>query len=226
MASALLAWIASTALAGTNKITGKVVAADSQKPVAGLAVVLIPPSASRYAQKVTVTNAAGEFEFSNVVPGKYLLEAASGLTTLYRQVIDSSSQQQIEISLKPSTRSVSSDPAVSALMAKIDVEDPQVRLGAVNDLAFNKQYPTRAVVDAALDALGEDSIDGLSEQGRINCLTILSRRSSEPWTVEQKLRAGLVALAYGKRKLTPAESYTLKQFQADLHSSAGRTAPN
>lgn len=225
--SVVFTLISFTAEAGGKRIAGKLIAENTGEPVVGLGIALIPPKGSQYPEKVTVTNSAGEFEFAEVFPGRYLLEVSQGLTTIYRAVIDSNnSPNRIVISLKPSTRSASSDPAISELMAKIDVEDRQVRLNAVNALAFDKQYPTRGVVDATLDALGEHSIDGLSEQGRINCLTILSRRSNEPWTVEQKLRAGLVALAYGKRKLTPAESYTLKQFEAALRELAGRTAPN
>jgi hypothetical protein len=224
--SGVFALIASTAQAGGKKISGRVVAANTREPVAGLTIALIPPKGAQLPKKVTVTDSAGHFEFANVFPGRYLLEASQGLTPIHRQVIDSNSPSEIEISLRPSMRSASSDPAISELMAKVDVEDRQVRLNATNALAFDKQYPTRGVVDAALDALGENSIDGLSEQGRINCLTILSRRSNEPWTVEQKLRAGMVALAYGKRKLTEAESYTLKQFEGALRELAGRTAPN
>jgi hypothetical protein len=223
----VFALIASSAQAGSKRIAGKVVAENTREPVAGLGIALIPPKGSQYPEKVTVTNSAGEFDFADVLPGRYLLEASQGLTTVYRAVIDSNnSPNQIVISLKPSTRSASADPAIYELMAKIDMEDRQVRLNATNALAFDKQYPTRAVVDAVLNSLGEDTIDGLSEQGRINCLTILSRRSNEPWTAEQKSRAGMVALAYGKRRLTKAESYTLKQFEAALRELAGRTAPN
>lgn len=101
-------------------------------------------------------------------------------------------------------------------MASIDIDNYGERRKAVNTLAFDKNVPTPEVVDAALNALGEKSITGLSEQGRINCLIILSKRSDEKWTADQIARAEAINNYYKDRKLSQDEAFALGEFQKGL----------
>jgi hypothetical protein len=207
--------------AGGVAVTGNV-ADDSNRPISGLTIMLTPPNRSYDRERVTVTNHAGEFEFTNVRPGKYLLEAQQYLTPIHRQVIDTQQQPSVHIVLRRTDTTSVTSQDISKLLANIDADDYKTRKNAVNELALNKErYATNDVVNAVLDAMGDESITGLSEQGRINCLTILARRSDEAWawTSNQSLRVKGVIAFYKDKKLSRDESFAFREFADALQKN-------
>jgi hypothetical protein len=213
---AALLFNVSTLSAGTATVAGKVMTDGTSGAIPGLTVVLTPRKDSRQSEKVTTPNAAGAFEFKDVVPGTYLLEAQQNLTPIYRKMINVPLTEPISIPLQKVDATSPARQQVASLMASIDIENYGERRKAVNTLAFDKNVPTPEVVDAALNALGEKSITGLSEQGRINCLIILSKRSDEKWTADQLSRAEAINNYYKDRKLSEDEAFALSEFQKGL----------
>ena len=206
-----------TLRAGTVTVTGKVMTDGASGAIPGVTISLTPRKDSRQAEKITTPNASGAFEFRDILPGTYLLEAQQNLTPVYRKMINVPHSGPLSISLQKVDTTSPARQQVASLMASIDTDNYEERKKAVNSLAFDKNLcPTPEVVDAALNALGEKSITGLSEQGRINCLIILNRRSDEQWTADQIARAQAVRAYYKARKLSQDESYALGEFLKGL----------
>ena len=70
-------------------LDGRVVVADgnTRRPVPGLTVRLVPPTAQRQPGRLTSTDQKGEFHFLGLPRGSYLLELRRGTTVLYREEI-------------------------------------------------------------------------------------------------------------------------------------------
>jgi Tfp pilus assembly protein PilF len=112
------------------------------------------------------------------------------------------------------------------LISQIDVDNPQIRLKAVNALAFSSRYASAAVIDAVIQRLQHRDSPTLSVQGRINCETILGRRSSGSWTNEQLNDAKNIVADLGKGELSAPEKYTLDELKRTLQTvSITETAP-
>jgi Tfp pilus assembly protein PilF len=105
---------------------------------------------------------------------------------------------------------------IPSLISQIDVDNSQTRLQAVNALAFSSRYPSSDVINAVLARLESSTDSPLSMQGRVNCLTILARRSHGSWTTEQLTRAQAVLANEEKQKLGPPEKYTVGELKKAL----------
>lgn len=84
-----------------DSITGRVYNSASGSGVAGLSVRLEAPSALQVPVKITTTGANGEFAFSGLQTGKYLLSIYQGTTLVFRRAIDNSIETNFVVSLQP-----------------------------------------------------------------------------------------------------------------------------
>ena len=84
------------------KLEGKIVEATTQKGISALSVKLIPPRELQQPQRITSTNQDGQFRFSYLPRGRYVLEVCQGVTLLHREIIsiDADTQKQIELRKK------------------------------------------------------------------------------------------------------------------------------
>ncbi len=82
------------------RLDGRVYEATSNRGVAALTMKLIPPRALSKPEIITTTNDPGEFLFTNVDRGRYLIEVYQGITILYRGVVEISQDTRKEIPLK------------------------------------------------------------------------------------------------------------------------------
>ncbi len=82
------------------KLEGRVHEAMSNKGIPGLAVKLIPPTASQKPEKITFTDHNGEFHFPALDSGKYLLEVYQGVTLLHREMITLNKDMRREVELR------------------------------------------------------------------------------------------------------------------------------
>ena len=83
-----------------DTIKGRIYDATNQSGIPELTVRLIPPKSVPRPEKITTTDQNGEFRFSGVDKGKYLLEVYQGVTLLYRNVLDTHQDSVKEIELK------------------------------------------------------------------------------------------------------------------------------
>jgi len=114
---------------------------------------------------------------------------------------------------------------IPALIAQIDNVNASTRLAAVNALAFDSRYPAKEVINAILQRLENASNPSLSVQGEINCLIILSKRKTIPWTDEQLARAKAVLTMLGERDLTPPEDYAVTELKKTLQTMQPNPSP-
>lgn len=101
---ALLILLGSFCLAGLAQeaaLTGHVMNAQTDRAIENLTVVLIAPASMSVPKRVTTTDQNGSFNFSKLIPGKYLLEVSEGPRLLYRKQIEVPSLSPIEIALQP-----------------------------------------------------------------------------------------------------------------------------
>lgn len=84
-----------------DSITGRVFNSANDSGVAGLSVRLAAPSALQLPVKITTTGANGEFAFSGLQTGKYLLTIYQGTTLVFRRAIDNTIETNFVVSLKP-----------------------------------------------------------------------------------------------------------------------------
>jgi len=84
-----------------DSISGRVFNSASGTGVADLSVRLMAPRVLQLPVKVTTTGANGEFQFSGLRTGKYLLTIYQGTTLLFRREIDNSIETEFVVSLKP-----------------------------------------------------------------------------------------------------------------------------
>jgi hypothetical protein len=170
---------------------------------AGLSVSLSRPVALNKPKLITATDEQGQFNFSNLERGQYLLEVFQRLTLLYRQLVNVPSATDQNIKLAPD---------LDAFVDQIDLNDGQSRLKPVNTLAFDDHYPTPNVVSALLQRLEAESPNPLSVQGEINALIILARRTRDPWSPDQTSRAKAVLTRLNSNKdLTGGQKWAIKE---------------
>jgi len=82
------------------RLDGRIFEEKSQKGIANLIVKLISPKASGKPEKITTVDPEGEFSFSNIPTGRYLLEAYQGVTILSRTLIDVDRDMRVDIQLR------------------------------------------------------------------------------------------------------------------------------
>jgi hypothetical protein len=88
------------ALLRADSLNGKVLDAANGQGVAGLTVVLQPPSGQGGAEVVTSTDSQGGFSFSGLAGGRHVLSVSQGVTLLYREVVQVSGGAVKEIRLQ------------------------------------------------------------------------------------------------------------------------------
>jgi hypothetical protein len=79
---------------------GRVFDAQSKRGIANLEVRLRPPRGSSFAIMIGNTDQNGVFRFSQVRPGRYLLEVSQGPYVLYRAETDTSKVHAIDIPIR------------------------------------------------------------------------------------------------------------------------------
>ena len=80
-------------------LEGKVIEAATQKGVPALSLRLTPSRGLKQPQRITSTNRDGEFHFSGLLRGRYLLEVRQGVTLLHREIvtIEASTTKQVTL---------------------------------------------------------------------------------------------------------------------------------
>jgi Carboxypeptidase regulatory-like domain len=179
---------------------------DQGNGIEGLTVVLVPSNASTAVQSATTTDSTGGFQFRNIEPGRYLVELQQNLAPVFREIVDIQQMKNLAISLRRTDTASSISQRITKVLADVDAEDSETRERAVADLSTNKTlYPTQDVLNAVLNAMGEQSIAGLSVRARVGCLRILTARCIDPWTKNQQLRAQSLVNFYGRDKIKLSE---------------------
>jgi hypothetical protein len=95
-----LAMTAAAAYAAPVKLEGRILEQANRGGIPGLTVKLIPPTAGRRSENITLTDRNGAFRFAALEPGKYLLEVYQGLTLLHREILVLEKDLAKEIELK------------------------------------------------------------------------------------------------------------------------------
>ena len=129
------------------------------------------------------------------------------------KMVNEYDQRQKAIHEKLSAENVTRSREIPALISQLDVDDATIRLPAVNTLAFDSRYASTTVVAAILERLQDRTNKPLSTQGEINCLTILSRRSRDPWTDQQLSSARNIVAEIEKQSLSQAEHYSVTELK-------------
>jgi len=86
--------------AHAQSLSGRVFDAQSNRGIENLEVKLRPPNNSTTAVLIGNTDQNGSFRFSQVKPGRYLIEVSQGPYLLYRTEIDTSRQGNIDIPIQ------------------------------------------------------------------------------------------------------------------------------
>jgi hypothetical protein len=101
LALSALPLLAHPIMIGTRpgEVEGRVFESGSGAGIANLVVKLTPSKKLTDRRHITATDQAGEFRFSGLQRGLYLLEVFQGTTLLHRSVVDAAraSQQTIEL---------------------------------------------------------------------------------------------------------------------------------
>lgn len=82
------------------KLEGQVVEATTQRGIPALSVKLTPSRELRQPQRITSTNRDGQFRFSNLPRGRYLLEVRQGVTLLHREIVTIEVDTKKQITLR------------------------------------------------------------------------------------------------------------------------------
>lgn len=82
------------------KLDGTVVEMVSRHGIAALSVRLVASRQLNQPQRMTATNAEGEFRFEDLSRGRYMLEVSHGVTLLHREFLTVESDTERQITLK------------------------------------------------------------------------------------------------------------------------------
>jgi len=82
------------------RLDGRVYETANKKGIAALTVKLIPPRGVRKPEKIVSTDERGEFHFTNIDQGKYLIEVYQGITILYRSMVEINQSTRKDIPLR------------------------------------------------------------------------------------------------------------------------------
>jgi hypothetical protein len=82
------------------RLDGRVFETTTERGIPALTVKLIPPKAAKRPEKITSTNYQGNFRFSGVPTGRYLIEVYQGVTILYRDIIEITRDMRKDIPLR------------------------------------------------------------------------------------------------------------------------------
>jgi hypothetical protein len=80
-----------------KSFTGRVFDAQTKRGIENLEIKLRPPSGSKFPSMIGNTDQRGVFRFSQVRPGRYLLEVHQGPYVLYRAETDTSRVDTLDI---------------------------------------------------------------------------------------------------------------------------------
>jgi hypothetical protein len=82
------------------RLDGRVYEITTERGIPALTVKLIPPKATKRPERITSTNYQGNFQFSGIQTGRYLIEVYQGLTILYRDMIEITHDMRKDIPLR------------------------------------------------------------------------------------------------------------------------------
>ncbi len=82
-----------------DRISGEIIYSATNQGISDLVVKLTPPRHLNKSPKIFITGRSGEFWFTGLKKGKYLLEVYQGPTLLYRNVIDMNKETEKTIML-------------------------------------------------------------------------------------------------------------------------------
>ena len=84
------------------KLEGQVAEETTQRGIPALNVKLTPSRELRQPQRITSTNWDGQFRFSDLSRGRYLLEVRQGVELLHREIvtIETDTRKQIKLRRK------------------------------------------------------------------------------------------------------------------------------
>jgi hypothetical protein len=80
--------------------SGRIYEAFDNKGISNLVIKITPPRTLKAPQKITTTDQEGQFNFSGLEVGRYLLEVYQGPTLLYRDVVDLNKETNKNIMLR------------------------------------------------------------------------------------------------------------------------------
>jgi hypothetical protein len=83
----------------TVDFTGRVFDATSKRGIENLEVKLTPPKESKLTIRVANTDQNGLFVFKRLPRSRYLVEVSQGVHLLYRQEVDATTQDRLDIPL-------------------------------------------------------------------------------------------------------------------------------
>jgi len=83
-----------------DKVDGRVFDSTTDRGIPGMIVRLTPPRSSQEPERVTRTGVSGEYGFTKVKKGRYLLQVYLGSTLLFRRLIDTSQDQDFLVTLR------------------------------------------------------------------------------------------------------------------------------
>lgn len=83
-----------------DQISGRVYESSSNRGIQGLSVRLVAPRLMKLPVRITLSDANGEFAFTGLEEGKYLLEIYQGTALLYRKEIDNRVAQRFAVTLR------------------------------------------------------------------------------------------------------------------------------
>lgn len=102
LAGSLLSWIL-VATAWTQQASdmdGHVFDQANGRGLENLEVKVTPPSGASLPIRLASTDQNGQFRFSQLKPGRYLLEVSQGANLLYRVQVNAGAQSHVEIPLQ------------------------------------------------------------------------------------------------------------------------------
>ncbi|MDC0747909.1 carboxypeptidase-like regulatory domain-containing protein [Polyangium mundeleinium] len=92
MVSLALVSIAPRAEAQDASLAGYVREAPSLRAVPAMTVRLLAPPGARQPEMLTLTNVQGQFRFSSLSPGSYMLEVLQGTHVVSREIVEVSGE--------------------------------------------------------------------------------------------------------------------------------------
>lgn len=87
-----------------DHISGRVFEETSNRGIQGLSVRLIAPREMNVPVRITLSNANGDFAFTGLVEGRYLLVIYRGTNLVYRKEIDNRVAQRFAVTLRARPR--------------------------------------------------------------------------------------------------------------------------
>ena len=101
-----------------DSLVGKVFNSVTNKGLPGYQVQLTAAKSANIPVRIAITDAEGRYRFLHVWKGRCLLEVYWGLTLVSRQLIDTSTQGQYLVTLRPTSKSTLARQQVPTAVAR------------------------------------------------------------------------------------------------------------